>query len=550
MKVRFSQLRASAVLPGGRPRPLARCAALSLALLAAGAPAAVPRQVVLPLAQYEELRTKAKTTPEPPPPPAAPFAIESDDMDVVAGPVSARVVQTLAVRLLAADWQSIPVGDAGSFVGADLGDLEGRLADGPKGSVLQVRGQGDHRVRLESVVKVVRDETVTRPTWRFALRPPAAAVVQGALRLTAPLAGTVVEAALGANGLLQGPRGPGGPGGPGDPGERSAWSFAAKPGQDLEVRLLGRAVLPERARLPLRFEATTASSATLSRTRLEVHGRVVARVAQGRLTELRLRLPEGFAVESLTPPGLGWKVDGGTLAITPPEPVEETLQLAVELTGSPRDSFAAPLLLPEGAARTIVLTRAVLQGDGLLVVADLGSTRPPDGFEIAPLAADPALAGAKLYLVGDPARPPRWQAEWAERTEVLAAQVDGLWVELTAGDAGRAGYQVWALVRNRATTQLAMVMPPGFELMVASRDGLPLAPGLGSEQELTVPVLSRESPQLVHLAGVMPFTLPRGAGRLSVPLPSLSAPAARIHVRLLLPGGRSYALADTTRAAP
>jgi hypothetical protein len=538
MKAMFStKLRAPATLRESRRAGIVRCAVLSVALLAAGAESAASQQVVLPLAQYEELRAKARATPEPAPPLAAPFAIESDDLDVLVGPASARIVQTLAVRLLGADWQSIPVGDAGSFVSADLGDLEGRLADGSAGSVLQVRGQGEHRVRLESVVKVVRDETATRPTWRFSLRPPAAAVAQGALLLAPPLAGAVDEVALGPSGLLQGP------------GQGSAWSFAAKPGQELEVRLLGRAVLPERARLPLRFEATTASSAALSRTRLAVHGRVVARVAQGRMAELRLRLPEGFAVESLTPGEIGWKVEDGSLVVTPPEPVEETLQLAVELTGPPRDSFTAPLLLPEGAARTVVLTRAVLQGDGLLPLVDLGSTRQPDSFEIAPLAADPALAGARLYLVGDPARPPRWQAEWAERTEVLAAQIDGLWVELTAGEAGRAGYQIWAVVRNRATTQLAVSLPPGFELMIASRDGVPLAPGLGPHMELTIPLLSRESPQLVHLAGVMPFTLPRGAGQLSVPLPSLSAPAARIRVRVLLPGGHAYALADATRAS-
>ncbi|HEY6320781.1 MAG TPA: hypothetical protein VJA16_04400 [Thermoanaerobaculia bacterium] len=34
-----------------------------------------------------------------------------------------------------------------------------------------------------------------------------------------------------------------------------------------------------------------------------------------------------------------------------------------------------------------------------------------------------------------------------------------------------------------------------------------------------------------------------------MPLPALSAPAARIRVRPLLPGGRSYELADGTRAA-
>jgi len=151
--------------------------------------------------------------------------------------------------------------------------------------------------------------------------------------------------------------------------------------------------------------------------------------------------------------------------------------------------------------------------------------------------------------VADPSRPPRWQAEWAERTEVLAAQIDGLWVELSAGEAGRAGYQLWAAVRNHGATELALALPAGFELTVASRDGVPLALGLGKDQGLSVPLLSREATQLIHVAGVMPFSLPRDAGQLAVPLPATSLPAARLRVRLLLPGDRSYALADATRAA-
>jgi len=513
-------------------------AVAAAALLGSRATEAAARQVVLPLAQYEELRAKARTTPEPPPPPPAPVAVESDDLEIVAEAASARIVQTLRVRVLGAGWQAIPAGEAGSFVAADLGGLEGRLAEGPGGSVLEVRGQGEHRVRLESAVAVARDETATRPVWRFALRLPPAAVARGTLALAPPLAGAVDEAALGGGGLLLGAR------------QGASWRFAARPGQPLEVRLSGRAVLPERARLPLRFDATTATSAVLSRTRLVVHGRVVVRVAQGRLAELRLRLPAGFTVESVSPRVAGWKVDGGILVVTPLDPVEEQLGLAVELTAPPRDAFAAPLLLPEGAARTTVLARAGVQGDALLPVVDMASARPPDSVELAPVAADPAARQGRPYLlVGDPARPPRWQAEWSERTEVLAAQVDVLWVELTAGEAGQAGYQLWAEVRNRATTQLAIALPPGFALTAASRDGVPLAPGLGPDQGLTVPLLSRESPQLVHVAGVVPFTLPRSDGPLAVPLPALSAPAASIRVRLLLPGGRSYVLADATRAA-
>jgi hypothetical protein len=53
---------------------------------------------------------------------------------------------------------------------------------------------------------------------------------------------------------------------------------------------------------------------------------------------------------------------------------------------------------------------------------------------------------------------------------------------------------------------------------------------------------------VVHLEGVIPLDLPKGDGALSVPLPALSAPVAKVEVRLILPGGRSYELAEKARA--
>ncbi len=509
----------------------------------AGAPSA-GGAVTLPLAQFEELRARAQVAAEPPAMPPAPFAILSDQVEIAVGPSSAAVLQRLTVRVLSRDWVEVPLGDAGSLVEADLGGLEGQVQAGRGETVLRVRGAGDHQLRLSSAVAVAADSAATRPAWRFALRLPVAAVVHGRLVASPALAGKVEDAALEAGGFAE-------------PGSAAAgWSFAGEPGRELRAGLLGRAVVPERARLPLRFEATSASSLTVSRTRLKVRAWVQARVAQGSLPELVLRLPQGLVVEGVTGTQVaGWKVADGALAVTPFTAAEDQLTVEVELSGAPVDALAAPLLVPAGAGRTTYLARAAVQGDGLLEVADRGSTRPPDAAEIAPLgdqaAAWTAGTGGKAWLVGDAAQPPRWHALWAERTEVLAAQIDQLWLEVAAGEAGRATYQVWALVRNRGSTDLELLPPAGFELRQASRDGVPMPVGMAAGGGLTMPLLAREAPQVIHLSGLVPLQLPTGKGELAVPLPALSAPAARIDVRLLLPAaGRAYALADRTRAAP
>jgi hypothetical protein len=507
---------------------------MGLALLGLAARA---QQVTLPLEKFEELRARANPAAGQAAAPPAPYALELAEYAVKVGPESARVVQTLRLTLYDDHWQTVPLGDAGSFISADFKGSEGRVeasGDAAKGLEMHVRGRGRREVRLESAVPVARDDKATRPTWSFALRFPAAAVVRG--RIEAPPA--VEELDPTGSGLVR-PVSPGTPGG--------GWSFVALPSTEVRWTLSGKAVVPRRAQLPLRFEATSATATTLSRTRLQTLGWVEARVAQGRLEALRVPVPAGLEVADVHGTWAGWKVETGTLVVTPLAPVEDTWTVEIELTGPPRDHFPTPLLIPQGSARTTLLAKASLKGDGLLSLTDPGAARAPEARETSRLPDSLKAVEGRLFAVADAARPPLWEATWAERTEVLAAQVDRLLVDVAVGEAGRASYQLWAQVRNRGAQQLTLTLPAGFELAAGSRDGAPVVPGVAGGS-LAVPLLTQEDPQVVHLEGVVPLSLPKGGGSVSVPLPSLSAPAAQEEVRLVLPGSRSYELAEKARA--
>jgi hypothetical protein len=509
---------------------------LVCALAVSAAPLALTAQeVTLPLSQYEQLRARANPKPDDPAPPPARFALESADLEIAVGASSARIVQKLVLSVFADTWERVPLGDAGSFTSARFGTLEGRVEVSEKdGWALQVHGRGRHEVTLESVVPVRRDETATRPASSFSLRLPPAAVLRGKLQ-TQP---GIDEVTLTGKGLIRGTAG-----GP--------WTFVSAFDKDAGVTftLFGQRTLPERAQLPLRFDATSATAATLSRTQLRVRGWIEARVAQGRLTELRIPVPAGLQLVSVNGPLAGWDVTGGTLVITPLEPVEGTLAVELELTGEPRAAFASPVLTPAGGRRTLHLVKAALQGDGLLKLADPGAVRGPEDSETARVPAAILGSGGRLLAVSDPTRPPQWEAEWAEGTEVLAAQVDRLLLDVAVGESGRAVYRLWAEVRNRGAQQLVLQLPPGFELTTARLDGLEVAAGTAPGGGLAVPLLTREAAQAVHIDGVLPLALPGGSkGELVLPLPALSAPAARIEVRAVLPGGRTWRLADPSRA--
>jgi hypothetical protein len=500
---------------------------VGLALLAAAAGA---QQVTLPLDKYEALRTRANPGQETPATPPAPYALELAEYAVKVGPESARVVQTLRLTLYDDQWQTVPLGEAGSFIAADFKGAEGRVEVSDKGLEMHVRGPGRREVRLESAVPVSRDDKATRPTWRFGLRFPAAAVVRGRIEASA----AVEELDPEGSGVVF----PGPPGG--------GWSFVALPGTEVHWTLSGRATVPRRAQLPLRFEATTATASTLSRTRFQVLGWVEVRIAQGRLETLRVPVPAGLEVADVRGPVAGWKVEAGTLIVTPLAPVESSLAVEVTLTGAPKDRFATPLLSPEGSARIVLLAKAALKEDGILSLTDPGSARGPEDRETARLPESVKTADGRLFAVADAVRPPQWEAAWAERTEVLAAQVDRLLVDVAVGEAGKASYQLWAEVRNRGAQQLTLTLPAGFELAVGHRDGVAVVPGKAGAS-LAIPLLTQDAAQVVHLEGVIPLALPPG-GALSVPLPALSAPVARVEVRLVLPGGCSYELAEKARA--
>lgn len=516
-------------------RPIRVCVRVwimgTLCVLAAAVAGA--QQVTLPLPQYEELRSRANPVPEATPVPPAPFALESADFAVVAGASSARITQTLALTIYADGWQRVPLGEAGSFTTAHFGDLEGRVEVKDDGWALQVKGRGRHEVKLESVVPVRRDETAIRPAWSFKVRFPPAAVVRG--RLQGPA--EVEEVEMSGAGLIR--------------RDDAAWSFiAAFSDPGAVFTLYGRRTLPPRAQLPLRFEATSATSVVISRTQLRVHGWVEARIAQGRLEVLRVPIPAGLNLVSVNGPLAGWNVENGVLVATPLAPVETSLALDLTFTGDPPQAFASPLLVPAGSRRTLFLTKAALQGDGLLNLADPGLVRAAETIDSKELPEGLRKAAGRLIAVLDPAKPPRWEVEWAERTEVLAAQVDRLLVDVLVGSSGRAAYQVWAEVRNRGAQQLGIDLPPGFELVASSRDGEPVAVGsMGASGGLAVPLQTGEAAQVIHLAGLLPLALPKGSADFQVPLPTLSVPAARVEVRLILPDDRPATLADPSRAS-
>jgi len=226
--------------------------------------------------------------------------------------------------------------------------------------------------------------------------------------------------------------------------------------------------------------------------------------------------------------------------ITLAEPALDRFFALVILSGEHKSAFPAPVLVPAGAERSFLVTGLDVVADGIPIVEDVGASRRATELELGASAS----TGARAFVVRDPERPPRWSIEWSDsaQSEVLAAQADRLVVDTLIGDAGRAAYQFWVMVRSTGATSLTLELPPGFELTGAMRDDDELTPGIHGDGRLEIPLVAGAAAQTIHVTGVMPFTpiATDSDSEFSVPLPSLSVPVARAEVRAVVRGDRVY----------
>ena len=494
-------------------------------------PAAAAQEVRLPLAEYQQLYDRAHPQPPAPPPAPVPLAFERARLQVTVDEASARVRQELTLVLQGDSWQRLPLPATGALIRADFGDLDGLLEAEPQ-PTLRLRGSGRHTVVVESALTVERNDRATRRTWDLTLQLPAAALVAGTLKLPPGMTATLVagEALLTPGGEPAAPLG-----------------FTGRPGETLRLRLQAATTGPQRSDLPLRFQAVSASALTLSRTRRQLQVWLEARVLQGSLDRLDVPVPTGFEVASVEGRDVaGWQVQDGRLEITPLAPVTSSLRCTLELTADPASEIATPTLEPAGADGTLVLSKLAVKGDGLLDLLEPGSARPPDAREEQRQPPAFATSAGRPLVIPDPTRAPRWQVTWADRTEVLAVQVDRLRADVLLGESGQAYYQLWLLARSSGAAQLRLSLPAGFQLLDSQADGTELAPGWDGG-DLVLPLSISEAPQLLYLAGLTPLGNLPTEGRLTLPLPTASAPINRIEVRAQLPAGHGYQLVEAAR---
>lgn len=488
------------------------------------------QQVEMSLERYEAMRDAATVVENQAPPPAAAIAFERAALDIDVHPDRADVEQTLEVAVYSEGPQTLPLATIGSLTAADLGGLEGRLdaSGGTAGDgwVLHLEGRGRHTVRLTSALPVTADPRTTYRSWRLTLPLPAAAMVHGTIRVPSEIDRVESDRVQPAGDVVVE-----------RPDAEGRRAFVAAGESILDLVLSGGSAQPNRETLPLRFVARSGVTLIAGRSRRLAHASLVADVRQGQLDELVLPLPAEYEVLGVESDArIGWRLEqestpGPSLIVTPATPVTDALAVRVRMAAPPGEDFEAPLLAPRGADWIRHAVRAGAGADGILDLAERGDARPPEGSEIATLGSLLDSASGPPWVIPEGGFAPRWTLRWADDTSVLAAQVDRLLVEVLLADDGRAYYRTWVETRNAGATELAIRMPGGARLIDARRDGQPAIPGRRGE-ELVLPLAAHERPQILQLEAMTSVALP-SRGRFDLPIPSLSAPASRVEVRII-----------------
>ncbi|HEY5906699.1 MAG TPA: hypothetical protein VIZ31_01570, partial [Vicinamibacteria bacterium] len=291
-----------------------------IAAAAASADTPPPGWVVLPIAEYHELRGKAyplEPVPEPPPVEATLSRVEYE-LRVTADSVEGEA--RLFVDVLKDGWVKVPI-PAG---------LKVREAHIDKRTVSLVGGPAAPALLLPSAGRFVLSLVVAMPL----------SAAPGNASLTLPPSPSAVTRAilvLKRNGLDLAVHG---------------GVLAEKNEGTLESRYVayGRAGEPlrfswrrkvddQRARLPLRLRAQLTSLVGLTEDAAQVSAQVRVEVQQGVARSLSLALPEAVTVNQVTGPLVAdWEAKGGTLTVTLLEPVEqEATFLVTAEVRAPRD---------------------------------------------------------------------------------------------------------------------------------------------------------------------------------------------------------------------
>jgi hypothetical protein len=480
--------------------------------------------VVLPVAEYRDLRSKAYP-PSPPPEPLAIAALLTRvEYDLRVDGDAAKGRARLFVDVLREGYVSVPA-PAGLLVREAR--LDGRpvaLIDGPSSkassapSVLLAR-PGRSVLELDVVVPVVSaagTETLTVPQSTAAITR---------VTLSVPRQGVDLRVSGGL--LVESTPGP-------------VSRFVAHGGGGGSLALSWRRkVDDQRASVPLRLRATLTQIVGLAEESAQLTAQVELEAAQGQAERVRITLPPGLAVNQVSGPLVAdWETSADALTVRFLEPLRDrTSLMIVGEARCPREGrIEAPLVRVSGVERESGGVAVEVLGAGEIRKQETRGLEAADPSDLGPAVAareSPSLAAFRF-------RPQDGQTARALAVElvrytpeaILVANVDEARYRVLVSDDGKTLAQARYAVRNNQRAFMAVRLPEGATLWSASVAGRAVRPGRSADGALLLPLQKGKAGEEAPAFAVEVSYFGRSArwsekGREQITLPAVDLPVSK-----------------------
>ncbi len=447
--------------------------------------APAPGWVVIPVDEYQQLRTRAYPADRQPEPPPVEVTLTKVDYDLHVGNNGdlATGRATLTVDVIKDGWVHVAIPSGLLVREARLDGKPLALVPDPSKGGHQLSAVLAHAGRALLLLDIAMPVTATAGEESLSLP----ATLSGVTRASLELPRKNVELTL-SGGMLS------------DKSESAGvtkWLAYGHGNEPLTFSWHRKIEAQARIQLPLRMRGSLVEAVGLGEDLTTITADVDLAIAQGSASEARIQIPEKVTINQVTGAMVGdWEVKAGELVVTMVEPVEQTTRFVI--TGEVRAPREGEINIP------ILRLLNVERDNGGVAVDVLGAgeikekltkTEGLEGVDAADLGEmianrqSPSLQAFR-FRSGENQLDRSLTVNVAryEQQAVLLANIEEARYKVLMSSEGKTLVQANYAVRNNHKNFIAIKLPPGSVVWSATLNGIPIRPGEADDHSLLLPL--------------------------------------------------------------
>ena len=481
--------------------------------------------VVIPLAEYRDLRNKAfPLDPEAGPPPVE-WALTRLDCDIRVEGDSALGEARLTVDVLKEGWVRLTLPRGLKVQSARVENRPVALIAEPgRDPIILLSKTGRTLLTLDIATPL----TTQSGGESFSLPASNAAIFRVLARLPRPASDLLVN-----GGVLASRE---------EIENETRVSVGVRPGENLSLHWRRRAAAV-RTNLPPKFRSSITEVVGLGEETSTTTAHVTIEMTQGATPSATFRLPAGFTVNQVSGALVAdWDARPGTLTVTFLEPLESRARLVLQgETKTPREgTIEIPILRMEAADRETGGVAVEVLGAGEIKgqrAQGLDATDPGELGDVMTGRDSPSLSAFRFRPLAESALSLSVDVARYTPQAVLMANVEEARYDTLLTDEGKRLCRGRYAVRNNQRSFLTVSLPPNAVLWSASVAGRPVRPGKSPSGALLLPLQKTRTGEDAPPFEVDVIYFERSdawirEGRATLGLPSIDLPISRTGVLL------------------